>query len=120
MGIPRKTEPLAIAGRRQPLDDNPEWRRIYDALVTALGEPLAWSWFGNARFGELVDGRLTISQWNAFTAAECLRRHGHELAKASGASAIRVYRSGGYRPVHLDGDGRHRKGYEEWPHGGAA
>lgn len=112
MGLARSLD--RPKSERQPLEDNSEWRRIYDALVTALGEQTAWSWFGNARFIELANGRLTIAQWNSFVAAECLKRHGHELAKAAGVKSIRVYRDGGYRPTHLDGDGRHRTGYETW------
>lgn len=98
--------------RRQPLDGDPEWRPIYDALVAAIGEPKAWSWFAHCRFIGLSESTLTLSHWCAFAAAECLKRHGAEITKAAGVGTTVVHRTGGYRPSHLSGPARQHRGAE--------
>lgn len=111
MTMKRSESPVAST-RRQPLDDDPEWQAIYDALVAILGEPKAWSWFAHCRFIGLSESTLTLSHWGAFQAAECLKRHGTELAKAAGVGTVVVHRTGGYRPSHMSGLARQHRGAE--------
>ena len=113
MGIEGRTNDLIY---RQPMDDHHDWQAIYANLAHDIGDNLAWSWFGHARFIGNTDGLLIISQWNAFLAAECLKRYGAQLAEAAGAEHVRVYRTGGHRPAHLPGHSRQLKGFHAYHH----
>lgn len=110
MGFARNTAPEPRS--RQPIDDTPDWLRIYLPLARLIGSDVAWSWFGNCRFVELTDNQLTLAHYNGFCASECLKRHGRDLARVAGVKAVKVFRSGGYRPASLEGEGGQQQGFE--------
>jgi hypothetical protein len=95
-----------------PYDENPQWREIFEKLSQAIGAPHAYSWFGHCRFVRLQSDSLELSHWNRFSAGECLRKYGAQLAKAANVSSIRMNRCGGMIPVCVQTPVSERRGYE--------
>ena len=99
--MPKKPTLVTSTAERllhEPVDDNQVWRGIFCRLALSIGDDAALAWFGHCRFGGVEGDRIDLYHWNAFSAAECLARHGHALCRAAQVGEARVYRSGGSRP----------------------